>query len=632
MASDSTALRRWGVDPLCALILLACIAVHLLHFGNGETLSMPDSGVYTGQAEHPLTDSRFWVGKAPPLYPLWYKAVGAFGDFDTNPVLAAQTALSLLAFTLLAFACARTARTLAGRRLLFALPLVASLAPLVAKWNQMVLSESLSVSLFAVFAAAWYLYLRRPNWWALSAIAASALCWATVRDTNAYTVAMIVPIAALGGVVGGRRKAVALCVALVAAFAVANIVESRSDRRMFSFYNVVGQRILPHPMRVEFFVSGGMPFSLALAERSGKWASADDSAFFHDLRLQRFREWAAIHGMGTYAQFLLTHPFYSLAAPSAEIGETFLHRLGWAANMDWSSPDEPLVPWLAGILRWAVLLGYGAAILSAFALWRRRRFHEAPWLLVPLGMTLLSVPQLWLAWHGDAMEVVRHGLTAVVSFLLGGLLLVAATADRFLGQANARTAQARVRDLDETPGGCVPKAETNHRLAASAASLLAVAAWLIVAQLTRPAHVGREEDLLRQLENRPPLQTVSDWNIHAIANDRNDSVSGIGWTLVYTKMPCTERDFDALFSLHVWPQDAASLPPHRSAHGYENLDFACTADLCWLRDERCVATAYVPDYPIGRIYTGRYRVVGGSIQPLWTAAEFTLPANTRRAE
>ena len=238
--------------------------------------------------------------------------------------------------------------------------------------------------------------------------------------------------------------------------------------------------------------------------------------------------------MATYVRFLFAHPFYSLAAPAAEIGETFLHRLGWAANMDWSSPDEPLAPWLAGILRWAVLLGYGAAILSALALWRRQRFHEAP--------------------------------------------------------------------------------------------------WLIVAQLTKPAHVGRWENLLRQVEDRPPVQTVSDWNIHAIANDPRDSVSGIGWTLVYTKTPCTERDFDALFSLHVWPQDAADLPPHRAAHGYENLDFSCTADRCWRSDERCVATAYVPDYPIGRMYTGQYRVVDGSIRPLWTGAEFTLQANTPRTE
>ena len=625
-ASDSTAQRRWVVDPICALILLGCIAGHLLHFGNGETLSRPDSYVYREQAAHPLTDSRFWIGKAPPLYPLWYKAVGA-GEFGANAVLAAQTALSLLAFTLLAFACARTAHTRAGRRLLFALPLVVSLAPLVAKWNQMVLSESLSVSLFAVFVAAWYLHLHRPNWWTLAAIAVSAACWAAVRDTNAYTVLMFVPIAVLAGV-GGRRKAVALCIALVAAFAVANIVESRSERRMFSLYNVVGQRILPHPTRVEFFVSGGMPFGSALAERSGKWADGDDFAFLHDLRLQPFREWAANEGTATYMRFLLAHPFHSLAAPAAEIGETFLNYLGWAVNMDFSLPSEPLPPWLAGILRWAVVLGYGAAVLSALALWRRGRFHEAPWLLVPLGMALLSAPQLWLAWHGDAMEVLRHGLTAVVSFLLGGLLLVAAIADRFLA---TRDSQARIPS-SKTSDGCLHRMVANHRLSTSAASLLAVAAWLVVAQLARPERVERGETLYRQLENRRPLQMASDWNIHAIANDRRDSVSGLGWTLVYTKTPCTERDFDALFYLHVWPQDAADLSPHRAVHGYENLDFSCTAALCWRIDDRCVATAYVPDYPIGRMYTGQYRVVDGSIQPIWAGAEFTLPANTRATE
>ena len=492
MASDSTVQRRWAVDPICALILLACVAGHLLHLRDGEALAMADSHVYMRQAEHPLTDSRFWTGGKPPLYPLWYKAVGAFGDTEaiegvvprTEPVLpAAQTALSLLAFTMLALACARTAYTRAGRRLLFALPLAVSLAPLVAKWNQVVMSESLSMSLFAVFVAAWYLYFHRPSWWALAAIAASAACWAAVRDTNYFTVAVIVPIAALAGV-GGRRKSAALCIALVAAFALANAVESRSDRRLFSFYNIVGQRILPHPDRVDFFASvGGMPTSPALAERSGRWASDDGLAFFTDMRLERFREWSATHGMTAYMQFLLAHPFYSLASPVTEIDETFLSRIGWAVHVDWSSPDEPLTPWAAAVLRWAILLGYGAAILSAFALSRRGRFRAAPWLLVPLGMALLSLPQLWIAWLGDAMDYLRHGLTAALCFLLGGLLLLAAMVDGFFAKANARAG-----DVGETPDGSAHGKDANYRLGASAASLLALAACLIVAQLTKPAY------------------------------------------------------------------------------------------------------------------------------------------------
>ena len=497
MLSNSMARRWWVVDPIdpiCALILVACVAGHLLHLRDGEALSAPDSYMYMRQAEHPLTDSRFWVGSAPPLYPLWYKAVGAFGniEFDarlstevtvsrTEPVLpAAQTALSLLAFTMLAFACARTAHTRAGRRLLFALPLAASLAPLVAKWNQMVLTESLSMSLFVFFVAAWYLYFHRPSWWALAAIAASAACWAAVRDTNYVTVAMIVPFAALAGV-GGRRKSAALCIALIAAFALANAVESRTDRRLFSFYNVVGQRILPHPDRVDFFASvGGMPTSPALAERSGKWAPDDDFAFFRDERLKWFQEWAVARGMTAYMQFLLAHPFYSLASPATEIGETFLSRLGWAVHMDWR-PDEPLSPWLVSVLRWAVLLGYGAAILSAFALWRRGRLREAPWLLVPLAMALLSIPQLWMVWHGDAMEYLRHGLTAVLSFVLGSLLLWAAMADGFFARANTR-----VRTVGAVPDGSAYWTDRYHRLGASAASLVAIAACLIVANLTKP--------------------------------------------------------------------------------------------------------------------------------------------------
>ena len=38
-------------------------------------------------------------------------------------------------------------------------------------------------------------------------------------------------------------------------------------------------------------------------------------------------------------------------------------------------------------------------------------------------MILLSIPHLWLCWHGDAMEVRRHSLTAIVQACLGFTLL-----------------------------------------------------------------------------------------------------------------------------------------------------------------------------------------------------------------
>ena len=650
MASDSTA-RRWRiVDPVCALVLLACVAGHVLHLRDGMALSMPDSQVYMRQAERPLTDSRFWIESVPPLNALWYKAVGAFGNIETKtvsvvprtePVLpAAQTALSLLAFTLLALACARTARTRAGRRLLFALPLAASLAPLIAKWNQVVLSESLSMSLFAVFVAAWYLYFRRPSWWALAAIAASAACWAAVRDTNTYTIAMFVPIAALAGVIGARGKAAALCIALVAVFAVGYTVESSTDRRLLSFYNIVGLRILPQSDRVDFFASSGMPKSPALAERSGKWASDDDYAFFKDERLEPFRQWSATHGVTTYMRFLLAHPFYSLSAPAAGI-ETLLFSLGWAVDMNWMWPHKPLTPWLKGALQWMILLGYGLAILSAIALWRGRRIHDAPWLLVPLGMALLSAPQFWLAWHGDTGGILRHSLTAVVSFLLGSLLLMAAMVDGFLAEANARR---------------VHKERTRMIGWASAALPLAVAAWLIAVHLNNPGYVGRGEDLYRQLKNRPPLQTASNWNIHAIANGPEDLASeddGGGTTLIYTKEPCTGTDLDTPFFLHVWPKEATNLPLQSLAYGFANHDFSCIGR-CWLLDERCIATVHLPDYPIDQVRTGQYQVVDGRMQSIWTVEEklrrrpagrvqgkftlqadegkLTLQTDTRRAE
>ena len=92
-----------------------------------------------------------------------------------------------------------------------------------------------------------------------------------------------------------------------------------------------------------------------------------------------------------------------------------------------------------------------------------------------------------------------------------------------------------------------------------------------------------------------------------------------GNRLIYLKAPCAEEDAKAMFFLHVFPEDAASLPALRKQHGFANLDFSFLLHGALL-DGKCFATIALPDYEISRVTTGQY--IPG-LGRLWSA-EFSL--------
>ena len=92
-----------------------------------------------------------------------------------------------------------------------------------------------------------------------------------------------------------------------------------------------------------------------------------------------------------------------------------------------------------------------------------------------------------------------------------------------------------------------------------------------------------------------------------------------GRALTYLRDGCTDEEADARFFLHIVPTDEGDLPPHRTEHGFDNLDFTLAARGA-RPDGNCVAVARLPHYPIVTVRTGQYDDTGA----LWTA-EFALP-------
>ena len=136
-------------------------------------------------------------------------------------------------------------------------------------------------------------------------------------------------------------------------------------------------------------------------------------------------------------------------------------------------------------------------------------------------------------------------------------------------------------------------------------------------------HHTRKQRYVQQLIERAGelvIRADSTWPISAERAD--EQVARAGWdvyrtgrTLTYRKQPCTPDDGQTIFLLQVSPNDPADLSADRRPYGFDNLDFNFHTRGGVRVDDQCVVTAQLPDYPISRIYIGRWMADGNRI--LW---------------
>ncbi len=89
--------------------------------------------------------------------------------------------------------------------------------------------------------------------------------------------------------------------------------------------------------------------------------------------------------------------------------------------------------------------------------------------------------------------------------------------------------------------------------------------------------------------------------------------------LIFVKDPCSPKDAQPMFFVHLDPADTDDLPNHRQPYGFDNLDFAFQ----WhgeIFDGKCIALQALPEYDIANIRVGQYE----GDRKLWSE-EVSLP-------
>ncbi|HUY86555.1 MAG TPA: hypothetical protein VMU77_05530, partial [Acidimicrobiales bacterium] len=300
-------------------------------------------------------------------------------------------------------------------------------------WLRSVLSESVSISLLAIIVGCFIWVSCHPRSVWIFATAASCLCFAATRDAQVWTILLVICAVGLTCLVSrpaGRQfrtrfGMLALC--LLIGFALTELGQLASHRTQVNITDDYFVRVFPFPSRVAWFAAHGMPDQSsidALAHLdlppNGNLAKVVSPA--KDTQFKDLYVWMNTHGTSVYVEWLALHPGELLLGPFQTPQQAYDYAAG---NLTFYAPSQHVIraP-LTGLLwpgaGWLFELAAIDIVLAVvFGLTARREF------ILLVGVSLIGLISMLIAWQGDGQEVTRHTIEGFVEVRLGLWMLFA---------------------------------------------------------------------------------------------------------------------------------------------------------------------------------------------------------------
>ena len=316
-------LPGWNLKIFGISVFILFICVRLAPFLSvSEPLQFIDSEFYPGQSRFTLAEllngkeycrSAWHCLARPILVPLVYKLCRQ----DLNTITIIQFVVSVISWGYFAHHAAGLARTDIGKKAILVLSLGLGCVPNITRWDQMIMSESLSLSAAMLLAGSLF-RLPKPEtqapgrwrWQSALAAAVSALLFAFTRDSAVWTVFLTAVLLLCISCLRVPRKVIfTLCAFL---FAVVFLIFAKTgDRWEYAFENVLFNRILNEPQGESFFIASGMPAPPSLSQLYGT-EHAMAYPLFNSDEMRPLREWILRDGLKTYIRYMLQRPAETL--------------------------------------------------------------------------------------------------------------------------------------------------------------------------------------------------------------------------------------------------------------------------------------------------------------------------------
>jgi hypothetical protein len=462
------------------LIILAMLLIYvriLAYEPLGHSISTYDTERFISAGRIPIASAAFFTSDVPATMGLVYKILEPTSGYHvtvlSSPaedlyqrpagqpglvrVAFVQSLLSIGAWLLLASVVVRQTKNFGLQIIAILLILSFGFSPSLAEWDAVQLSEPVSFSLFIIFLAlmiectAQMFHWPTPSsiWtkFLLTLTGFVFILWVFARDTNAFILLVFIPALLFLFVWRSKvpaskpRIIFATILGLSMLFLAQNAAMQNSGRWVNSFFNNILHNVFPYPDRTFFFKERGMPISdemWALRNSPG-----NEDGFFEFPELMA---WTTKNGAGTYMQFLLAYPEWTVQHFFSGVEVSFSEN-----RQPFFFPDEnrtsSAISYIGDLLHprsssviWVDLAGL---ILLGILSFHRRYPKFIALFFIFLTLFLGEILMLFVSIHGDTIGVVRHALGSVMPLRLSVWLLPLFTLDLYAQQANASPSNGR---------------------------------------------------------------------------------------------------------------------------------------------------------------------------------------------
>jgi hypothetical protein len=379
----------------------------------------------------------------PWTVPLLYTVLSA----DSLRV-AAQCALAIVCWCALAYVAGTLVQRAWLRAVIGGGILLLGVQPQVTRWDHVLLSESLALSLTVAVVACWLQLAKRPTTATAVAVWIVTVLWAFTRSAHLLVLPVLLVLLAVSLAWRSDRARRGLLLAAFVPVAVWGLVSLRNDPGIHEFntYSIIEVRVFSDPSATRFFGDHGMPVNDVIMRYRGviprhavppdllRYARVPDHFKVPTVVLtggRPFVRWMRNEGPETYLKWLASRPGAVLTEPLGQLDEMVSRRL---RRVTPAFDTRRVVPnFVTSVVfeSYALYLAaFAAALLSALVA-VVLKLSSRP-LAVAWSVIALSVALLYVVWFGSAIEDARHALVASLGSRIGLLLVLALTTDLYL--------------------------------------------------------------------------------------------------------------------------------------------------------------------------------------------------------
>lgn len=426
--------ENWHLAVIFCIVILL-VVFRLTSYGDPKlSIGTNDSSSYFDQVRVPTFSWEALTVRRLPSYVILFKLFEPKGGYDLKAisypaaptvgtqnkqlqsgfdnVVLSQMWLSIIAWVFFALMIARHLKNKYLKVLSVFLILFFAFLPQIAEWDSVLMSESVSFSLFMVMLGISMELISRlmrevnrlslSTWLWVASWFLIFVLWAFMRDSNANIIIIPVIFVAILLLFPRIRKQlpvwpfVGLGTILLGIFVIYAISASQSGRWMGSWDDLYYGYIAPYPEHMQFFYDHGMPQT-------------------------NVREWATINGAKTYLEMLMIFPrftvdmfIYQMEDVFSENIQPFFYTFPSTGYRTLVALGNMFHPLSSLTFPFALLAGV-LVIIKAFT---DRTKEKLAWGWMTIWMLLMAYCYYGFGFFGDSAGIIRHLLGAVMPMRL----------------------------------------------------------------------------------------------------------------------------------------------------------------------------------------------------------------------